>query len=161
MKGNEVACPYALIGARNFFELAFAQRAGDASARGIESTIIEHMKTPPTTQTLRTLIASMGLPVRELLRQNGTPYAVLKLDQPRWTDDDLLEAMLQHPILINRPIVVAALGPKLCRPSEAVREILPVPMPAAFTKEDGGLVTDDGRRRGATDLPSRVDKRTS
>ena len=128
---------------------------------GIEPTVIEYLKTPPAQQTLREMIAAMGLSVRELLRHKGTPCAELKLDDPTWTDDDLLDAMLRHPILINRPIVVTALGTKLCRPFEALLEILPVPLPTAFTKEDGGLVTDDGRRRGAADPSSRVAQRTS
>ena len=117
---------------------------------GVEPVVIEYLKTPPTKATLRDLVSAMGMSVRELLRQKGTPYAELKLDDPAWSDDALLDAMLRHPILINRPVVVTALGTKLCRPSEAILEILPVPMPVAFTKEDGKLVIDDGRRRSAS-----------
>jgi arsenate reductase (glutaredoxin) len=89
----------------------------------------------------------MGIPLRDLLRQKGTPYAELALDDPTLTDEQLLEAMLAHPILINRPIVMSELGIKLCRPSEEVLELLPVPKLAPFAKEDGEVVTDLGRRR--------------
>jgi arsenate reductase len=92
---------------------------------GIEPTVIEYLKTPPSKEKLRALAAAMGLSVRDLLRQKGTPYAELKLDDPKWSDDALLQAMQDHPILINRPIVETALGAKLCRPSEAVLELLP------------------------------------
>lgn len=128
---------------------------------GIEPTVVEYLKTPPTRQTLRALLAAMGMSARELLRRKGTPHEELKLDDPKWSEDDLVDAMLQHPILIDRPIVVTTLGTKLCRPSEALLEILPVPMPIAFTKEDGGLVTDDGRRRVAADLSGCVEPRAS
>jgi len=84
---------------------------------------------------------------RHLLRQKGTPYFELQLDDPKWSDADLLQAMQEHPILINRPIVVTELGTKLCRPSEEVLELLPVPRLPPFTKEDGEVVKDDGRRR--------------
>jgi arsenate reductase len=114
---------------------------------GIEPKVIEYLKTPPTKDELRQLLARMRMPVRALLRQKGTPYAELGLDRPDWSDDQLLDLMLQHPILINRPIVVTALGVKLCRPSEEVLELLPVPRLAPFTKEDGEVVTDTGRRR--------------
>jgi arsenate reductase len=114
---------------------------------GIEPKVIEYLKTPPTKDELRQLLARMRMPVRALLRQKGTPYAELGLDRPDWSDDQLLDLMLQHPILINRPIVVTALGVKLCRPSEEVLELLPVPRLAPFTKEDGKVVTDTGRRR--------------
>ncbi len=92
---------------------------------GIEPNVIEYLKTPPSKEKLRELLAAMGMSVRELLRQKGTPYAELGLDDPKWTDDELLDAMLRDPILINRPIVVTPLGTKLCRPSEAVLQILP------------------------------------
>ena len=116
---------------------------------GIEPNVIEYLKAPPTKNELRNLIARMGIPVRALLREKGTPYAELKLDQPTWSDDQLLDFMLQHPILINRPIVVTPLGVKLCRPSEEVLELLPIPQLPPFTKEDGAVVTDAGRRRAS------------
>jgi arsenate reductase len=91
---------------------------------GIEPVVIEYLKTPPTKEKLRELVAAMGMSVRDLLRQKGTPYGELKLDDPKWSDEELLDAMLRHPILINRPIVVTELGTKLCRPSEEVLELL-------------------------------------
>ncbi len=109
---------------------------------GAEPCVIEYLKTPPSRETLVQLIAAMGMPVRDLIRQKGTPYAELKLDDPALTDDQLLDAMLAHPILINRPIVVTPLGTRLCRPSEAVLDILPAPQQGAFIKEDGELVID-------------------
>jgi len=114
---------------------------------GIDPVIIEYLKTPPSKEKLRELIAAMGSSVRELLRERGTPYAELGLDDPALSDDQLLDAMLGHPILINRPIVVTGLGTKLCRPSEEVLELLPVPKLAPFTKEDGDVVEDSGKRR--------------
>ena len=114
---------------------------------GIEPAVIEYLKTPPSKEKLRELLAAMGMSARELLRERGTPYAELKLSDPKWTDDELLEAMLRHPILINRPIVVTPLGTKLCRPSEEVLEILPTPRMDSFTKEDGEVVEDSGQRR--------------
>ncbi|HEY2558127.1 MAG TPA: arsenate reductase (glutaredoxin) [Caldimonas sp.] len=108
---------------------------------GIEPTVIEYLKTPPSKERLRELLAAMGLSARDLLRKKGTPYEALRLDDPKWSDDELLDAMLRDPILINRPIVVTSLGTRLCRPSEAVLEILPVTM-APFTKEDGEVVHD-------------------
>ena len=114
---------------------------------GLEPTVIEYLKTPPTKQRLIELIAGMKISVRALLREKGTPYAELKLDDPSWSDEQLLDFMLQHPILINRPIVVTTLGIKLCRPSEAVLELLPVPKLKPFTKEDGDVITDTGARR--------------
>jgi len=114
---------------------------------GVKPTVIEYLKTPPSRAQLEHLIEAMGISVRALLRQKGTPYADLKLDDPKWSDDELLDFMLAHPILINRPIVVTPLGTKLCRPSEAVLEILPTPQIAPFTKEDGEVVVDDGVRR--------------
>lgn len=116
---------------------------------GAEPTVIEYLKTPPDRATLQALIAALGIPLREAIRQKGTPYADLGLDDPTLSDDALLDAMLQHPILINRPIVVTALGARLCRPSETVLEILPSPQRGAFAKEDGELLIDaDGRRVG-------------
>ena len=114
---------------------------------GEEPTIIEYLKTPPDRDTLQALIAAMGVPVRAVLREKGTPYAELDLGKPKWSDDDLIGFMLQHPILINRPIVVTPLGTKLCRPSEAVLDLLPQPQRGAFNKEDGEAVVDaEGRR---------------
>ena len=114
---------------------------------GEEPTIIEYLKTPPDRDTLQALIAAMGVPVRAVLREKGTPYAELDLGKPKWSDDDLIGFMLRHPILINRPIVVTPLGTKLCRPSEAVLDLLPQPQRGAFNKEDGEPVVDqDGRR---------------
>ncbi|ANY16514.1 arsenate reductase (glutaredoxin) [Bordetella pseudohinzii] len=114
---------------------------------GEEPTIIEYLKTPPDRDTLQALIAAMGVPLRAVLREKGTPYAELDLGNPKWSDDDLIGFMLQHPILINRPIVVTPLGTKLCRPSETVLDLLPQPQRGAFNKEDGEPVVDqDGRR---------------
>ena len=92
---------------------------------GLRPVVIEYLKTPPSKDTLRALAAAMGVPVRALLREKGTPFAEMNLGDPAWSDDQLLDAMLAHPILINRPIVVTPLGTKLCRPSESVLEILP------------------------------------
>jgi arsenate reductase len=114
---------------------------------GIEPTIIEYLKTPPDRATLEALIHRMGITPRQLLREKGTPYADLGLDAPHWTDAQLVEQMLAHPILINRPIVVTALGVKLCRPSEVVLDILPAPQQGPFSKEDGEPVIDTGGRR--------------
>jgi len=114
---------------------------------GIEPTVIEYLKTPPSRDKLRELVAAMGTAVRALLRKKGTPYEELQLDDPKWSDEQLLDFMQQHPILINRPIVATPLGTVLSRPSEAVLEILPVPKLAPFTKEDGELVVDTGARR--------------
>ena len=114
---------------------------------GFEPTIVEYQKTPPSAAELRALLAAMGLPVRALLREKGTPYAELDLADARWSDDELLAFIGRHPILMNRPIVVTPLGTKLCRPSEAVLELLPVGRLAPFTKEDGEVVQDDGVRR--------------
>jgi len=109
---------------------------------GIEPEIIEYLKTPPSRERLVELIARMGVPVREVLRQKGTPYDELGLSDPALTDDALIDAMLVHPILINRPIVVTAKGVKLCRPSETVLDILPAAQRGAFAKEDGAPVVD-------------------
>ena len=114
---------------------------------GEEPTVIEYLKTPPDRQTLQALIAAMGVPTRHVMRRKGTPYDELGLDDPKWTDEQLVDFMLQHPILINRPIVVTPLGTRLCRPSERVLDILPNPQQAAFAKEDGEQVIDaEGRR---------------
>ncbi len=109
---------------------------------GEEPTVIEYLKTPPTRETLVKLLADVGLSAREVLREKGTPYAELGLANPKWTDDQLLDAIGQHPILMNRPIVVTPLGTKLCRPSETVLDILPNPQRGAFNKEDGEAVVD-------------------
>ncbi|QMR77504.1 arsenate reductase (glutaredoxin) [Enterobacter sp. RHBSTW-00175] len=114
---------------------------------GEEPTIIEYLKTPPDRDTLKALIAAMGVPVRAVLREKGTPYAELGLDDPKWNDEQLIDFMLQHPILINRPIVVTPLGTRLCRPSETVLDLLPQPQRGAFNKEDGEpVVNTEGRR---------------
>ena len=116
---------------------------------GEEPTVIEYLKTPPDRATLVGLIQAMGLPVRDVLRQKGTPYDELGLGESKWTDEQLIDFMLQHPILINRPIVVTPLGTRLCRPSEAVLDSLAQPQQAAFSKEDGEVVIDSkGNRIG-------------
>ena len=109
---------------------------------GVEPSIIEYLETPPSRETLVDLIRRMGTPVRALLREKGTPYHELRLDDPTLTDDRLVDAMLAHPILINRPIVVTPWGVKLCRPSEAVLDVLPLPQKGPFAREDGELVID-------------------
>jgi arsenate reductase (glutaredoxin) len=114
---------------------------------GVEPEVIEYLKTPPSREQLADLIRRMGVPVREVLRRKGTPYAELGLDDPSLSDDQLLDAMMAHPILINRPIVVTSLGVRLCRPSEAVLDILPDPQRGAFTKEDGERVVDETGNR--------------
>ncbi|ENN86364.1 arsenate reductase [Rhizobium freirei PRF 81] len=107
---------------------------------GEEPVVIEYLKTPPGREELVKLIAAMGLPVRDLLRQKGTPYDELGLCNPDLIDDQLLDRMIAHPILINRPIVVTEKGVRLCRPSELVLDILPNPDIGPFTKEDGEVV---------------------
>ncbi|EIS3738969.1 glutaredoxin-dependent arsenate reductase [Aeromonas hydrophila] len=116
---------------------------------GVEPTVIHYLEIPPSRETLLALIAAMGMPVRDLLRQNVPPYEALGLAENKFSDDELVDAMLAHPILINRPIVVTPLGTKLCRPSELVLDILPSPQQGAFSKEDGEQVVDaQGRRIG-------------
>jgi arsenate reductase len=116
---------------------------------GAEPRIVEYLKTPPGRGELAELIARMGVKVRDVLRRKGTPYDTLGLDDPGLTDEQLLDAMMAHPILINRPIVVTDKGVRLCRPSETVLEILPDPQRGAFAKEDGEAVVDaEGRRVG-------------
>ncbi|SON54978.1 Arsenate reductase [Hartmannibacter diazotrophicus] len=112
-------------------------------ASGAEPEVIEYLKTPPTRERLKELIAASGLSVREVLRQKGTPYGDLGLDNPELSDEELIDAMMAHPILINRPIVVAPKGVRLCRPSEVVLEILENP-DIEFTKEDGEVVKGTG-----------------
>ena len=114
---------------------------------GAEPTIIYYLETPPSRDELRQLIAAMAIPVRALLRQNVEPYDALGLAEDRFTDDQLIDFMLQHPILINRPIVVTPRGTQLCRPSEVVLEILPAPQKGAFVKEDGERVIDRAGQR--------------
>ncbi|MCM2472625.1 arsenate reductase (glutaredoxin) [Rhizobium sp. CG5] len=111
---------------------------------GEEPTVIEYLKTPPSRERLVELIAAIGAPIRDIMRQKGTPYEELGLDDAAVTDAQLIDAMLAHPILINRPIVETPKGTRLCRPSEVVLEILPNPQIGAFTKEDGEVVTFDG-----------------
>ena len=106
---------------------------------GVEPTVIEYLKAPPSRARLVELIEAMGLPVRSVLRRKGTPYDELKLDDPDWSDAQLIDFMVARPILMNRPIVVTELGTRLCRPSETVLDILPSPQLGPFTKEDGGL----------------------
>jgi arsenate reductase len=110
---------------------------------GIEPIVIEYLKTPPGREQLRDLITRMGVPTRAILREKGTPYAELGLDDDKLTDDALLDAMMAHPILINRPIVVTDNAVRLCRPSETVLDILPAPQRGAFVKEDGQQVIDN------------------
>ena len=118
---------------------------------GEEPHVIEYLKTPPSRAELSDLIRRMGVSVRDVIRQKGMPYAELGLDDPALSDDALLDAMMAHPILINRPIVVTEQGVKLCRPSETVLDILPNPQRAAFAKEDGEAVVDASGRRMAGD----------
>jgi arsenate reductase len=114
---------------------------------GIEPTVIEYLTQRPDRATLVGLIEKAGLQVRDSVRQKGTPYVELGLDSPNVTDEQLVDAMLTHPILINRPFVVTALGVRLCRPSELVLEILPAPQLGSFSKEDGEAVVDaEGKR---------------
>ncbi len=107
---------------------------------GVEPTIIEYLKTPPSRERLKELISKMGISVRDLLREKGTPYKELGLDNPKWTDEQLIDQMLAHPILINRPIVVTDERRETCRPSETVLHILPNPNIGRFVKEDGELI---------------------
>lgn len=116
---------------------------------GEEPVVIEYLQNPPTRARLVELIAAMGMPVRELLRQKGTPYEALGLGDPVRTDEELIDAMLAHPVLINRPIVVTPKGVRLCRPSEAVLDLLPNPDIGPFVKEDGEVVIDAQGRRVA------------
>jgi arsenate reductase (glutaredoxin) len=114
---------------------------------GIEPHVIEYLKTPPARPLLQQLIARMAIPVRALLREKGTPFQELGLGNPDLTDDDLLDAMMAHPVLINRPIVVTPLGVRLCRPSELVIDLLP-PQHSDFVKEDGERIADPRRQAG-------------
>jgi len=114
---------------------------------GEEPTVIEYLKTPPDRSTLVGLIKDMGIEVRALLRINGTPYEELGLGDTSLSDDQLIDAMMANPVLINRPIVITALGTRLCRPSEAVLDLLPQEQRGSFTKEDGQAVIDKHGRR--------------
>ncbi|QHP58254.1 glutaredoxin-dependent arsenate reductase [Pectobacterium carotovorum] len=114
---------------------------------GTEPTVVYYLDTPPSRDELVTLIGNMGITVRALLRKNVEPYTLLGLAEERFTDEQLIDFMLQHPILINRPIVVTPRGTRLCRPSERVLDILPDPQQGAFTKEDGERVTDESGKR--------------
>jgi arsenate reductase (glutaredoxin) len=114
---------------------------------GIEPHIVEYLKTPPSRNMLESLINRSGMTARALLREKGTPYAELGLDNPSLTDAELVDAMMDHPVLINRPLVVSQMGVKLCRPSEEVLDLLPQAQRSAFAKEDGQPVVDaDGNR---------------
>ena len=114
---------------------------------GVEPAVVEYLKTPPSRAMLESLIDRAGLSPRELLREKGTPYAELGLGDDSLSDAALMDAMMEHPILINRPLVVSPLGVRLCRPSEAVLDILPSPQRSAFTKEDGEQVVDAAGER--------------
>ena len=114
---------------------------------GIEPTVIEYLRQPPSRSTLAGMIAAAGLSVRQALREKGTPFQELGLGNPGLTDDQLLDAMMAHPILINRPFVMTSRGTRLCRPSEVVLEILPQPQRGYFAKEDGEVVVDEKGRR--------------
>ena len=116
---------------------------------GIEPHVVEYLKTPPSRALLFELIDRAGMTARDLLREKGTPYAELGLGDPALSDDALVDAMIAHPILINRPLVVSPLGVKLCRPSEAVLDLLPEPQLGAFAKEDGEPVVDASGQRVA------------
>ena len=118
-----------------------------------EPRVIEYLKIPPNRGELMELIGRMGVSVRDVLRRKETPYEELGLDDPALSDDALLDAMVAHPILINRPIVVTDMGVKLCRPSEAVLDILPNPQRGAFSKEDGEAVVDAGGKRVTSSAP--------
>jgi arsenate reductase len=110
---------------------------------GVEPEVVLYLETPPSKEQLKKLIADMGIPVRDVLRQKGTPYKELDLGNTKWSDEELLDFMMTHPILINRPIVVTPMGTKLCRPSEVVLDILVNPQLGAFTKEDGEVVINE------------------
>ncbi|MFT8990866.1 MAG: arsenate reductase (glutaredoxin) [Gluconobacter albidus] len=115
--------------------------------RSEEPRIVEYLKTPPSRAELVDLITRMGVPVRAILREKGTLYHELGLDDPALSDDALIDAMMAHPILINRPIVITPLGVALCRPSETVLDILPSSQRGAFAKEDGEKIVDEAGKR--------------
>lgn len=114
---------------------------------GVEPRVIEYLKVPPTTEQIKFWLKAMDTTVREVLREKGTPFAELDLGNPKWTDEQLMAFIQQHPILLNRPFVVTPLGVRLCRPSEVVLDILPCPQQGPFIKEDGEVVIDTGGRR--------------
>jgi arsenate reductase len=114
---------------------------------GVEPEIVLYLETPPSKEQLKKLILDMSIPVRDVLRQKGTPYEELDLANEKWSDEDLLDFMIAHPILINRPIVVTPIGTKLCRPSEVVLDILVSPQRSPFSKEDGQVVIDKKGQR--------------
>lgn len=114
---------------------------------GVEPEVVLYLETPPSKEQLKNLIADMGIPVRDVLRQKGTPYEELDLGNAKWSDQELLDFMMAHPILINRPIVVTSRGTRLCRPSEAVLDILVNPQRGSFTKEDGEVVINEKGER--------------
>jgi arsenate reductase len=114
---------------------------------GVEPDVVLYLETPPSKEQLKKLIADMGIPVRDVLRQKGTPYEELDLGNAKWSDEELLDFMMSHPILINRPIVVTSIGTKLCRPSEVVLDILEKPQRGSFTKEDGEVVINEKGER--------------
>lgn len=114
---------------------------------GVEPEVVLYLEAPPSKEQLKKLIADMGIPVRDVLRQKGTPYEELDLGNAKWSDEELLNFMMSHPILINRPIVVTSIGTKLCRPSEAVLDILEKPQRGSFTKEDGEVVINEKGER--------------
>ena len=114
---------------------------------GAEPEVIEYLKTPPSKERLQQLLQAMGTGARDLLREKGTPFDELGLADPKWTDNELIDFIVQHPILMNRPVVVTPLGTRLCRPSELVLDILPNPQRGAFTKEDGeAVINAQGQR---------------
>jgi arsenate reductase len=114
---------------------------------GVEPTVIEYLKTPPDRATLEGLLQKLQMSPRRLLREKGTPYAELKLGEAHWSDDELISQMLAHPVLMNRPVVITPWGTRLCRPSEVVLDILPLPQRGPFSKEDGEVVIDAAGRR--------------
>jgi arsenate reductase (glutaredoxin) len=113
---------------------------------GLEPEVIEYLKTPPSKEALIELLDLMQMRVRDILREKGTPYAELQLDLPHWSDHELLDKIVEHPILMNRPIVLTSLGARLCRPTERVLELLPIAKITPFQKEDGEMVVDTGAR---------------
>jgi arsenate reductase len=114
---------------------------------GVEPEVVLYLETPPSKEQLKQLISDMSIPVRDVLRQKGTPYDELDLGNEKWSDEELLDFMMAHPILINRPIVVTSIGTKLCRPSEAVLDILVGPQHGPFAKEDGEVVINEKGER--------------
>lgn len=114
---------------------------------GVEPTVIKYLKMPPTTKEIQGWLNVMGVSVRQVLREKGTPFTGLDLGNPKWTDEQLLGFIQEHPILLNRPIVITPKGVRLCRPSEVVLDILPYPQQGPFIKEDGQVVIDSNLRR--------------